>query len=103
MLTVGTKTAAPPRPARGNGAWTRPGGSRTHATREDAVKHGGLGLHLARMGMLWHKELGGQEIGFDPPVGPIAIGWAVVAAMTRAAAMPAVRALMRRSVRELVA
>ena len=63
----------------------------------------GLGLHLARMGMLWHKELGGQEIGFDPPVGPIAIGWAVVAAMTLAAAMPAVRGLMRRSVRELVA
>jgi putative ABC transport system permease protein len=62
-----------------------------------------LGLHLARMGVLWHKELGGQEIGFDPPIGPIAIGWAVVAAMTMAAAMPAVRGLVRRSVREMMA
>jgi putative ABC transport system permease protein len=62
-----------------------------------------LGLHLARMGVLWHKELGGQEIGFEPPVGPIAIGWAVVAAMTVAAAMPAVRGLVRRSVREMMA
>ena len=72
-------------------------------TLAGAIVGTGLGLHLARMGMLWHKELGGQEIGFDPPVGPIAIGWAVVAAMTLAAAMPAVRGLMRRSVRELVA
>ena len=97
MLTVGTKTAAPPRPARlvlGEVALLAIAG---------ATVGTGLGLHLARMGMLWHKELGGQEIGFDPPVGPIAIGWAVVAAMTLAAAMPAVRALMRRSVRELVA
>ena len=61
-----------------------------------------LGLHLARMGVLWHKELGGQEIGFDPPVVPLAIGWAVLAAMTVASALPAVRALTRRSVRELV-
>jgi putative ABC transport system permease protein len=62
-----------------------------------------LGLHLARMGVLWHKELGGQEIGFEPPIGPIAAGWLVLTAMTVASALPAVRGLMRRSVRELVA
>jgi putative ABC transport system permease protein len=61
-----------------------------------------LGLHLARMGVLWHKELGGQEIVFEPPLAPLAIGWAVLLVMTVASAMPAVRALMRRSVRELV-
>ena len=61
-----------------------------------------LGLHLARMGVHWHQELGGQEIGFDPPVVPLAIGWAVLTVMTVASAMPAVRALMRRSVRDLV-
>ena len=62
-----------------------------------------LGLHLARMGVLWHEQLGGQEIGFRPPVLPIAAGWAVLCAMTLASALPAVRRLMRRSVRELVA
>ena len=62
-----------------------------------------LGLHLARMGVLWHRELGGQEIGFEPPVVPIAAGWIVLTAMTVASALPAVRGLMRRSVRELVA
>ena len=62
-----------------------------------------LGLHLARMGVLWHEQLGGQEIGFRPPVLPIAVGWAVLCAMTLASALPAVRRLMRRSVRELVA
>lgn len=68
-----------------------------------AVVGTALGLHLARMGVLWHKELGGQEIGFDPPVLPLAVGWAVLAAMTVASALPAVRALTRRSVRELMA
>ena len=61
-----------------------------------------LGLHLARMGVFWHKELGGQEIAFEPPLAPLAIGWAVLLVMTIASAMPAVRALMKRSVRELV-
>ncbi|RLS46679.1 MAG: ABC transporter permease [Planctomycetota bacterium] len=61
-----------------------------------------LGLHLARMGVLWHKELGGQEIGFELPLRPIVIGWVVLTLMTVASAMPAVRALMKRSVRELV-
>lgn len=61
-----------------------------------------LGLHLARMGVLWHKELGGQEISFEPPLTPLAIGWVVLTVMTIASAMPAVRALMKRSVRELV-
>jgi putative ABC transport system permease protein len=68
-----------------------------------AVVGTALGLHLARMGVLWHRELGGQEIGFDPPVLPLAIGWAVLTAMTVASALPAVRALTRRSVRELMA
>ena len=67
-----------------------------------AVVGTALGLHLARMGVHWHQELGGQEIGFDPPVVPLAIGWAVLTLMTVASAMPAVRALMRRSVRDLV-
>jgi putative ABC transport system permease protein len=71
-------------------------------TAAGAVIGTALGLHLARMGVHWHKELGGQEIGFDPPVAPIAVGWAVLGAMTVASAMPAVRALMRRSVRDLV-
>ena len=62
-----------------------------------------LGLHLARMGVRWHRELGGQEIAFEPPLAPLAIGWLVLAAMTVASALPAVRALMRRSVRDLVA
>ena len=67
-----------------------------------AVVGTALGLHLARMGVHWHQELGGQEIGFDPPVMPLAIGWVVLTLMTVASAMPAVRALMRRSVRDLV-
>jgi hypothetical protein len=33
---------------------------------------------------------------------PLAIGWLVLTLMTVASAMPAVRALMRRSVRDLV-
>jgi len=72
-------------------------------TLAGAIVGTGLGLHLARMGVLWHQDLGGQEIGFSPPVGPIAIGWAVLLVMTVASAAPAVRALARRSVRELVA
>ncbi|MFM7800043.1 MAG: FtsX-like permease family protein [Planctomycetota bacterium] len=71
-------------------------------TLAGAVVGTALGLHLARMGVLWHKELGGQEIAFEPPVLPLAVGWAVLTAMTVASALPAVRALMRRSVRELV-
>jgi hypothetical protein len=55
------------------------------------------------MGVRWHRELGGQEIAFEPPLAPLAIGWLVLAAMTVASALPAVRALMRRSVRDLVA
>ncbi|MFM9146441.1 MAG: HigA family addiction module antitoxin, partial [Phycisphaerales bacterium] len=72
-------------------------------TLAGAIVGTGLGLHLARMGVLWHQDLGGQEIGFRPPVGPIAIGWAVLLVMTVASAAPAVRALARRSIRELVA
>jgi putative ABC transport system permease protein len=72
-------------------------------TLAGAIVGTGLGLHLARMGVLWHQQLGGQEIGFRLPVGPIAIGWAVLLVMTIASAAPAVRALARRSVRELVA
>jgi ABC-type antimicrobial peptide transport system permease subunit len=72
-------------------------------TLAGAIVGTGLGLHLARMGVLWHQYLGGQEIGFSPPVGPIAVGWAVLLVMTIASAAPAVRALARRSVRELVA
>jgi ABC-type lipoprotein release transport system permease subunit len=63
----------------------------------------GLGLHLARMGVEWHRALGGQEIGFRPPVMPLAVGFAVLLAMTLAAALPAIVGLVRRPVRELVA
>lgn len=62
-----------------------------------------LGLHLARVGVLWHRDLGGMELGFRPPLVPLAIGWAALVVLTLAAAMPAIVALTRRSVRELMA
>ena len=62
-----------------------------------------LGLHLARAGAIWYRDLGGLEVAFDFPIAPILACWGILVAMTLGAAMPAVLSLARRPVRELLA
>lgn len=68
-----------------------------------AVVGTALGLHLARAGAIWYRDLGGLEVAFDFPIAPIAACWGILVAMTLGAAMPAVLSLARRPVRELLA
>ncbi|MBL9120541.1 MAG: ABC transporter permease [Phycisphaerae bacterium] len=62
-----------------------------------------LGLHLAKMGTLWHRDLAGIATSLSLPVGPIAIGWLAILGMTILASVPAAAALRRQSPRALLA
>jgi putative ABC transport system permease protein len=62
-----------------------------------------LGLHLAKMGTLWHRDLAGIATSLTLPLGPISLGWAAILGMTVLASIPAAAALRRESPRALLA
>jgi putative ABC transport system permease protein len=63
----------------------------------------GLGLHVAALGLMWHRELTGVDLPLAVPFGPIAVGYAVLLALTLGAALPAVARLVRVAPRALLA
>lgn len=63
----------------------------------------GLGMHLATMGTVWHRDLAGVPTHLVAPWIPATIGWLVTASMTVAAALPAALSLLRVSPRALLA
>lgn len=54
-----------------------------------------LGLHLARVGNIFYRDLGGIDVPMVYPVAPASIGWIVMILLTLLAVTPAVRKLMR--------
>lgn len=62
-----------------------------------------LGLHLALMGSLWHRDLAGLETRVVVPWIPMMIGWSMAATLSLGAALPASIGLLRRSPRALLA
>lgn len=62
-----------------------------------------LGFHLATMGTHWHRVLAGIPTRVVVPLGPVALGWAAIVAMTLLASVPAAAALRRQSPRALLA
>lgn len=68
-----------------------------------AVTGTALGLHLARMGVMWHYRISGIELRMVFPVVPLLIGYGVLMLLTLGAATPALIGLMRRSPRALLA
>jgi putative ABC transport system permease protein len=62
-----------------------------------------LGLHLAKMGTLWHRDLAGITTSLSLPILPISIGWVAIITMTLIASVPAAAALRRQSPRALLA
>lgn len=62
-----------------------------------------MGIQAAYAGTRLHALLFGILINLEPPILPIAAGWAFVFALTLAAAAPPVRRLAKRQPRELLA
>lgn len=62
-----------------------------------------LGIHLAWMGATWYRELAGLPVRLTLPEVPTAIGWAVLLALTLLAALPGVRAIVKRQPSALLA
>ncbi len=61
------------------------------------------GLQGAATGLMFQREVLGLSPRFIAPIGPIAIGWAMLISLTLLAAAPAAVALARRAPRELLA
>ncbi len=62
-----------------------------------------LGMHLAAMGTVWHRDLAGIPTHLSFPALAIGYGWATMLVMTVLASLPAAISLLRQSPRALLA